>query len=148
MHAERKTLLIVDDNRITARCVGHLVRCLGFGVALAFHGKEALRHLAQSHFAAVITDVDMPDMSGFELLLNIRLDHPQLPVALMTSSPCDTWREAAHACDAWAFLEKPVSTAHVVALLGNGAQTRRPLEGMHVFRPQQTQSLRAHQAAG
>ena len=136
MTAPPQSVLIVDDNPITARCVGHLVRCLGFGVAFAFHGEEALRHLAQSPFAAVITDVDMPGMTGFELLLNIRLDHPQLPVALMTSSPSDTWREAAHACDAWAFLEKPVSASHVLALLANGAHNHPEIPGLHLFRPQ------------
>jgi CheY-like chemotaxis protein len=137
MNTEAKTILVVDDNPITARCVGNLIPRIGFGAVLAFHGEEALNHLAEAQFVAVISDVDMPGMNGFELLQNIRLHHPEMPVVLMTASSNAAWREAARACGAWALLEKPVTSDHPHALLRNGAETHRHLEGMHVFRPPQ-----------
>lgn len=147
MNTEEKTILVVDDSPITARCVGNLIPRIGFGAVLAFHGEEALNHLAHAQFAAVISDVDMPGMNGFELLETIRLCRPELPVVLMTASCNAAWREAARACGAWALLEKPVTSDHLHALLGNGAETHRHLEGLHVFRPPQTQFPRTHKAS-
>lgn len=147
MNTEAKTILVVDDNPITARCVGNLIPRIGFDAVLAFHGEEALNHLADAQFVAVISDVDMPGMNGFELLQNIRLYHSELPVVLITASCNAAWREAARASGAWALLEKPVTFDHLDALLGNGAETHRGVKGMHVFRPSQNQFPRTHKAS-
>lgn len=145
MNTEPTTILVVDDNPITARCVGNLIPRLGFGAVLAFHGEEALNHLADAPFVAVISDVDMPGMTGFDLLQSVRLHYPDLPVALMTASANHQWREAARVCGAWALLEKPVTSAQLHALLGNGAETHRGVEGLHLFQPPQTPLPHTHQ---
>jgi chemosensory pili system protein ChpA (sensor histidine kinase/response regulator) len=147
MSTGAKAILVVDDNPITARCVGSLVSRIGFDAVLAFHGEEALNRLAEAQFVAVISDVDMPRVTGFELLHNIRLCYPETPVVLMTGSCNEDWRESARAGGAWAFLEKPVTSDQLDALFRNGAETHRDVPGMRVFRPPQAQLPRAHQAS-
>lgn len=135
MDAETKTILVVDDNPMTARWVECLVRRMGFDAAVAFDGDDAIRHLAGQPFAAVISDVEMPVMNGFDLLQFIRLRLPDLPVILMSATCNAQRREAARAYGALALLEKPVNTDHLAALIGSGAAAHHhdPVKGMTVF---------------
>lgn len=135
MEAETKMILVVDDNPITARWVECLARRVGLNAVLAFDGEEALNRLTEEKFAAVISDVEMPGMNGFELLQNIHLLHPEIPVILMSAYCEAQWREAARAWGALALLEKPVNTDQLAALVGSDAEAHRndPIKGMHVF---------------
>lgn len=135
MDAETKTILVVDDNPMTARWVERLVRRLGFDAAVAFDGDDAIRHLAEHPFVAVVSDVEMPVMNGFDLLQFIRLRLPDLPVILMSATSKAERREAARAYGALALLEKPVNTDHLAALIGSSAAAhhQNPVKGRQVF---------------
>jgi len=123
MDAGAKTILVVDDDPTTVRWVEVLVRRLGFDAAVAFDGGEAVRHLAEQPFVAVISDIEMPVMNGFDLLQFVQLRLPELPVILMSATCTAERREAARMRGALALLEKPVTTNQLTALIGSGAPT-------------------------
>lgn len=128
---DSKTILVVDDNPMTARWVACLAEHLGFEPVLAFDGLYALDRLADQPYACVISDIEMPGMNGLEMLENIRARYPDLQVILMTAT-CDAEREeAARSLGARALLEKPVNSDHLAALIDSGVN--RPVTGMHVF---------------
>ena len=118
MDSALNTILVVDDTPITARWVGYVVGRLGFNAVLAFNGEEALNYLAQQQFVAVISDVEMPGMNGFELLQSIREFQPALPVILMSAACNEERRRAASARGAQAFLEKPLNVDQLTRLFG------------------------------
>lgn len=118
MDSDTNKILVVDDNAITARWVGYVTSSLGFNVALASNGEDALDLLAQEQFVTVISDVEMPGMDGFDLLQNIRLLYPQMPVILMSAHCNEEQRRAARVCGAQAFLEKPVNAEQLNKLFG------------------------------
>jgi CheY-like chemotaxis protein len=120
MDSEANKILIVDDNAITARWVGYVTGRVGFDVALASNGEEALNRLAEEQFVTVISDLEMPGMSGFELLQNIRLLYPHMPVILMSAFWDQGRREAARASGAQAMLQKPVNSDQLSQLFGGG----------------------------
>lgn len=122
MDSEANRILVVDDNAITARWVGHLTRSLGFNVALAANGEDALNLLAKGQFVTVISDVEMPGMDGFELLQSIRLLYPEMPVVLMTANSDEERRKAARAWGAQAFLQKPVNADQLTRLFGGSQE--------------------------
>lgn len=124
MDSELNTILVVDDTPITARWVGYVVGRLGFNTVLAFNGAEALNCLAQQQFVAVISDVEMPGMNGFELLQNVREFYPTLPVILMSASCNEERRRTASACGAQAFLEKPINADQLTRLFGGAPETQ------------------------
>lgn len=80
-------------------------------------GEEALNRLAEERFDAVISDVEMPGMSGFELLQQVHLRCPHVPVILMTAFYEDETRELAVAWGAKALLRKPFSGEEVAVAL-------------------------------
>ncbi len=132
MDSEENMILVVDDTAITARWVGYVAGRLGFTPVLAFSGEDALNCLAQHHFVAVISDVEMPGMNGFELLQNIREFYPEMPVILMSASCNEERRRAARACGAQAFLEKPVNADQLARLFGGGQEAQANPPERHV----------------
>ena len=81
-------ILVVDDFSVMRRIIKNLLRELGFSsISEADDGKTALPMLQQGSFDLVISDWNMPQMTGIELLRAIRADRrlQALPVLLVTA---------------------------------------------------------------
>ena len=81
-------ILIVDDFSTMRRIVRNLLKELGYGNAdEAEDGAVALAKLKAGNFEFVVSDLNMPNMNGFELLRQIRADEQlkHLPVLLVTA---------------------------------------------------------------
>lgn len=70
--AERRKLLVVDDNRDAAGTLAALLRMAGHQVLVAHHGQDALAIAAREQPEVFILDIGMPEMSGYELAERIR----------------------------------------------------------------------------
>ncbi|MEO7329045.1 MAG: response regulator [Minicystis sp.] len=79
------TVLVVDDSRMDRAKAGRLLEKGGFSVSYANNGSEALLSLASRAFAVVITDLQMPELDGLELVGAVRERFPMVPVILMTA---------------------------------------------------------------
>jgi CheY-like chemotaxis protein len=79
-------VLVVDDSEVDRRLVGGLLdKHGGFGVVYARDGRAALREFATAVPDLVLTDLQMPEMDGLELVTAIKGDFPLTPVILMTA---------------------------------------------------------------
>ena len=67
----KETVLVVDDDRMNLKFAEHMLSS-AYNVVLAQSYKEALAYLSKERPALALLDVHMPDMNGFELLLEIR----------------------------------------------------------------------------
>ena len=78
-------VLVVDDSEVDRRLVGGLLpKELDWLVEFAENGEQALEKMAESVPDVVITDMMMPVMDGMELVTNIHVDFPNVPVILIT----------------------------------------------------------------
>lgn len=81
--------VIADDVRSSREMLKKWMREIGFEVVAAADGGQAWEQLGQSSFDLLITDLEMPDMSGLELIRRLRRDdnprHKHLPVIIITS---------------------------------------------------------------
>ncbi len=82
-------VLVVDDDECIRELLGEILESEGCEVALAGSGNEALELFAADQFDAVFTDVEMPEMSGWELARVIREQDSLVPLAVITG-----WGEA------------------------------------------------------
>jgi DNA-binding NtrC family response regulator len=105
--AERATILLVDDDALVLRTLQRIVRLRYRDEGVA-GGDQALRRVEQGGIQAVVTDVNMPGMSGLELLQTLRERHPWLPVLVMTAKYSSEDDARAIACGASAYLIKPM----------------------------------------
>ena len=78
-------ILVVDDDGGICRSMTEILEGDGCVVESANDGEEALAKVRAQRFDAVLSDVVMPKMDGYELYQAIRREHPQLPVLMMTA---------------------------------------------------------------
>lgn len=79
-------ILIVDDSAIDRRLAGGLLeKSPNLKVTYANNGKEALESIKNQTPDLVLTDLQMPDIDGLQLVTTISEQHPDLPVVLMTA---------------------------------------------------------------
>jgi chemosensory pili system protein ChpA (sensor histidine kinase/response regulator) len=112
-------ILVVDDSLTVRRASQRLLERHGYAVALARDGLDALEQLRLKTPAAVLLDIEMPRMDGFELLTALRDDARwrSLPVAMITSRTAERHREHAMKLGATAYLGKPFVEEELLGLL-------------------------------
>jgi CheY-like chemotaxis protein len=77
-------VLLVDDDRTVRRTVGSLVRSLGHQVVEADGGADGLLKLAEPGLDLVLTDLGMPEVTGWDVARAAKARVPRLPVILLT----------------------------------------------------------------
>ena len=117
-------ILVVEDDLVTARFVTQILRGHGFDVTQAADPVVALKLAATQPWDLVLTDVEMPGMTGLELLGALRRAAPDLAVIVMTAHASLDYAMGALRNSADEFLQKPVKPDHlltiVTALVGKG----------------------------
>lgn len=99
---------IVDDDEAIRTALRRLVRTIGYE-ATTFDSAEALlASLDAAPPACVLTDIQMPGMSGMELANELHRLLPGLPIAVMTAYPRLARRDATPSVRAFAYMEKPL----------------------------------------
>jgi two-component system chemotaxis sensor kinase CheA len=106
--AVARRVLVVDDSVTTRALQRALLESAGYEVVVAADGREALERLGESTFDAVVTDVEMPVLDGFELLERIRsLPRTRmLPVIMVTARDREADRRHAVDLGASAYVSK------------------------------------------
>lgn len=132
------TILVVDDSPVDRRLAGRLLEArlrptgepepTGFTVVSATNGREALEVIARSAPAAVVTDLQMPELSGLDLVQLVRAKHPLVPVVLMTANGSEEMAVQALQAGAASYVPKRALARDLlstVAAVVEAAQSRR-----------------------
>jgi chemosensory pili system protein ChpA (sensor histidine kinase/response regulator) len=115
---EQERLIIVADDSISVRkFVGRMLEKNGYRVKLAADGMEAAELVAQHGCHLVITDLEMPRMTGYELMVQLRQSPTtrRIPVMVVTSRAGAKHRDRAMKEGAASFLTKPVQEDQLIA---------------------------------
>lgn len=83
----QKSVLIVDDSQTIRDCLHAFLFPKGYNLMMAENGKEALKTIEKERPDLIITDIEMPEMTGFELLNHLKNNMPyfRVPVIVITS---------------------------------------------------------------
>lgn len=118
-----ETILIVEDDRVQQKMVAMLLsKKLGYETMLASNGKDALARIQSSNvgdISAVLLDIQMPEMDGFETLQAIRKYRPDLPVLMLTGSDDTNIAVRAIKEGASDFIVKPPEPTHLGIAIQN-----------------------------
>jgi two-component system, chemotaxis family, chemotaxis protein CheY len=115
-----KTILVVDDSATMRQLIGlTLKKVPGCRVVEAANGAEAVTRLGGGPADLVITDINMPEMNGLELVRHVRgpLGQRDLPIIVVTTKGDDGARDAGLQAGANAYLTKPLSGALLISLV-------------------------------
>jgi len=82
-----RTILLVDDSRIIHKDLGEFLRSHGYYVLEAYDGEEGLERIRQFQPDLIITDIEMPKMTGYELCQKVKMDPAleYIPVIICSS---------------------------------------------------------------
>ena len=105
-------VLLVEDDAALRRVFLRVLARAGIDAVGVNNGMCALAALAAGTFAAVVSDISMPGLSGTELLHAIRSRDLDLPVILMTGLPTRETANRARELGALDYLHKPVDLEH------------------------------------
>ena len=116
--SERR-LLVVEDEANIVEALSYVLQRAGFVVETVSDGDVALERLKREQFAAVVLDIMIPGMNGFEILRAVRADPRlvDLPIVVLTARGQAKDRQMAEEIGASAFITKPFSNAEVVERL-------------------------------
>lgn len=103
-------IAVIDDEESVRRALVRFFRAASFD-AVAFPSARAfIRSLDERHFACLVVDLQMPDMTGLDLQRYLRMVHPdiRIPAIMITAHDEPGMREKCFAAGLSAYLRKPV----------------------------------------
>lgn len=112
-----RTVAVVDDDPAVGLALSRLIRSLGYAPLLFAEAGSLLLALGAVEPGCVVTDLQMPGLSGLDLLRQLRVRRPRLRVILTTAAPSATSRREALACGAFAYLAKPFDAEELARCL-------------------------------
>ncbi|HEX2881646.1 MAG TPA: EAL domain-containing protein [Polyangiaceae bacterium] len=104
----RGTALVVDDEPSIRRDFARMLQFCGFQVEVAEDGREAIERLKAQRFDVILSDIEMPNSNGLELLKTVREYDLDVPVVLVTGRPGFDSAVKAVEYGAFRYLTKPV----------------------------------------
>ncbi len=104
----KRSVLVVDDDDALARVIQRQLNAAEYDVVLAPNGREAVELIMKRPFDVILTDIQMPGMSGVELLGVVRAYDLDVPVILMTGDPTVETAMEAISLGALQYLPKPI----------------------------------------
>jgi FixJ family two-component response regulator len=113
--ADQKTIFIVDDDPAILKCVSEILADSDYDIQTYGSGEEALQQSRNYNGAVhlLLSDFQMPGMSGVELATEMTFGRPQLKVLLMSGFP----EGMLVLNEGWHFLAKPFITSQLRALV-------------------------------
>jgi sigma-B regulation protein RsbU (phosphoserine phosphatase) len=153
------SVLVVDDDAGVRRTFARLLGSAGFRVLLAEDGLSGLAALHASSPDALLVDLNMPGMSGLDVLTLARAEKPETPVIVVSGSGDVDDVVQALRRGAWDYVTKPMEDSHLLvqavsralqksSLLRENREQRSRLEQLNKQLTDAVEELRADEEAG
>ena len=114
-----KRILVVEDDEKSRRLITDVLQYHGFVVAAVSSGEEGLADARSVSPDAALLDIQLPDISGFDVLARLRAESAgaSMPVIAVTASVMDVDRRKILAAGFDAYVPKPVNIGELVSTL-------------------------------
>jgi two-component system response regulator HydG len=121
-------VLVVDDDKVLQQSVKQALEYHHFVVEVADNGKEAVNKVYGQKYDLVVMDVNMPEMDGIQALTEIKKHDPSVIVLILTAYSNVNDAVKAVKEGAYNYLEKPISSENLVALIKRALKARSMVE--------------------
>src|SRR5258708_185922 len=140
MNAESRRILIIDDERPILLTLEALLGRHGYQTETAATASYGLRRLKETSFAVILLDLQLPDAEGLEMLGQIKSEHPDTQVIILTAH--DSLNNAIESIKrgAYHFISKPYAPEELLSLVEKALEKQSLLRETQQLR-QKTQQL-------
>lgn len=123
-----RDILVVEDDPEINHLVGAYVELAGFHYVAALDGRAAMNRARDCHLCAVVLDLMLPDMSGWEICRQLKADLQthDIPVIILSALDNDDSRREGSRCGAAEYLTKPFDPDRLLDVLARHAGRREP----------------------
>lgn len=119
-------ILIVEDETLISWSLANALKKAGFTVVIAETGEKALEKLSSSGYDLVITDLNLPQIDGFEVASSVKKYSSEIPVLMMTTKDKQMVSNLSSPDDVDSFIEKPFDLREIIALVNECIQRKAP----------------------
>ena len=125
--AEAAYLLVADDNKVNRLLLSRSLEQQGHRVALALDGRQAMEMLRRENFDALLLDIEMPVMDGFEVLAAMKADRTLRDLPVIVTSSVEGIANVVRCIELGAedYLPKPLNAVLLKARLGACLEKKR-----------------------
>jgi len=111
-----KLILIVDDSASMRELIGFTLKNAGYETMDAVDGQDGLAKIGAAQVHMLISDLNMPNMDGIELIRQVRLlpQYKYLPIVMLTTESQDSKKQAGRAAGATGWIVKPFKSEQLV----------------------------------
>ena len=120
-----KNILLVDDEKNFLLSLADMLKVSenNFSIETAGNGKEASTIIDSGNIDLVVTDLNMPEMDGFELMAHISQVYPETPVIAMTAYGTPEMESRLSNMGAFQYIEKPIDFDSLLHMINEGLKT-------------------------
>ena len=114
-----KVIMTADDSASVRQMVNFTLKQAGYEVLEAVDGKEAFEKLGKSPADMLITDLNMPNLNGIELIKKVRADSRLkfMPIVMLTTESQDAKKQEGKSAGATAWIVKPFTPKQLLAVV-------------------------------
>jgi len=120
-----RRLLVVDDQADLVQVLRTILEQKGFEVDVALRGRDGLAFVEALKYSAILTDLGMPDMSGWDFTAKAKKAQPKTPIILMTGWAASIDEQRLKDEGVYALLPKPFRGKELLDLLADALESRR-----------------------
>ena len=145
MEEEKSTVLIVDDEESIRSILSRKLEFDGYNCEVAADGEEALHKTSMKSFDLVLLDVNMPGLSGMEVLRRLTADHPDICVIMLTAMADTKMHIQALRLGAYDYVTKPFDLDDLSTRVKKAIEIRRLVlkNGGRQLAPEQNEAIRS-----
>jgi DNA-binding NtrC family response regulator len=114
---ENQNILVVDDNRLICWGLEKVISAQNLLVTTVNNGKDAISEVCNTTYCTVFLDIKLPDISGLEVLSEIRKISPATKVVMMTADNTEANKKKAMEIGAYHFIGKPFGIPEIKEVL-------------------------------
>ncbi|GEM_PF-457642 len=115
LNEENRLIMVVDDDAVTLNMVGRMLRKEGWRVSKADNARKALSYLQKKSPDIILSDLEMPEIDGFEFVGKLHKNYPTVPIIVLTAE------------DLTVDDRLRLKACHVVTIFQKGVYTREEL---------------------
>ena len=130
MNAEKKSILIVEDDKVIIKSFKDILQSEGYSVDSAETGREAIQKSKANFYNLVLLDIKLPDMEGTKLLTTMHETSPKMVKIMITGYPLLENAVEALNLGADAYTIKPVEPGKLLALIEEKLKKQNQAEKM------------------
>ena len=114
-----KTIMTVDDSKSIREMVSFTLNQEGYNVVEAYDGLDAVGKLSNSQIDMIITDLNMPNLNGIELIKKVRADskYKFVPIIMLTTSSQANQKKEGKEAGATGWIVKPFEPKQLLAVV-------------------------------